>query len=472
MIPVTLLCIDCIDSALAVAALRSGDSLPFAARILFSHERPENLPEHIAFVRIERIETQAAYQRFCLGTLPRLLDEHQAPGSHVLKIETDGFILRPELWRNEWLAHDYIGAPWPIHHQASPARVGNGGFCLRSRRLVKAATEAFLAAEVSPWTRNEDLYICRDLAESLSCRGMRFAPPEVAAEFSFEQPCDDLPIGPGRQTFGFHGRMTEATRRHCECLDRQVNGGKLRLIVNYYNDPYYPRAVEIDECLRANCGPGLFDEVQVLTAAGHECPVLPQAESLLEGWPARRLPIIFRSAESVTQRADVNVVANADIEFTPAACDLLRRLPRGEFWCLSRWENPDDPRPPSEAYRHCQDVWAWRGRLARSTWRRPASRWATQDARTGWPTCAHEAGYRVANPSLSVETRHVHQSGFRRYPATDHAVRCKDRIVAPYLYCEPHGIGDEPRIRIDHDGPNLPEAEEAMAAAEAAVVGT
>ena len=79
---------------------------------------------------------------------------------------------------------------------------------------------------------------------------------------------------------------------------------------------------------------------------------------------------------------------------------------------------------------------------------------------------ADAAGYRVANPSLSAKTIHIHQSGFRRYPATDHAVKCKDRIPAPYLYCAPHRIGDEPRIKIDLDGPNLPEAEETLAAVQ------
>jgi hypothetical protein len=328
---------------------------------------------------------------------------------------------------------------------------------------MKAATEAFLAAEVSPWTRNEDLYICRDLAESLSCRGMRFAPPEVAAEFSFEQPCDDLPIGPG-ETFGFHGRMTEATQRHCACLDRQVNDGKLRLIVNYYNDPHYPRAVEIDECLRANCGPGLFDEV--LALATRET-FLPRFRKI---WRQKtgELPLCldprptfaghFMAAEWHGHKADISVVANADIEFTPAACELLRRVPPGEFWCLSRWEGGDDSgqpwQPPGPGYAHCQDAWAWRG---------PCKIWDAAFP-LGYPACenrlawlADKAGYRVANPSLSCEIRHVHQSGFRRYPATDVAVKCRDRVPPPYLYIAPHRLGETPKVRVDEMGPALPE---------------
>ena len=31
-----------------------------------------------------------------------------------LTIWTDGFIVHPEMWRDEFLKYDYIGAPWPL----------------------------------------------------------------------------------------------------------------------------------------------------------------------------------------------------------------------------------------------------------------------------------------------------------------------------------------------------------------------
>jgi hypothetical protein len=315
----------------------------------------------------------------------------------------------------------------------------------------------------------DDVFPCSVAFRELMARGMRFAPLEVAARFSFEQPCGDCPQSIGA-VFGFHGRLTPETQHMTDCLFRRVNGGKLRLIVNYYRDPHYLRRVEIDECLRANCGPGVFDEVLAICKMD-TMPAYRRMKLWRLGVDRATFGVHFQAADETTAKADVNVIANADIEFTPAACDLLRRLPRGEFWCLSRWENPDHPQPPSEAYRYCQDVWAWRGACKIDL--------AAASFPLGYPGCenrlaylAHEAGYRVANPSLSVKTIHVHQSAFRRYPATDHAVKCKDRIPPPYVYVEPHKIGETPRITIDLDGPNLPEAEEAMAAGTETAAGT
>lgn len=281
----------------------------------------------------------------------------------------------------------------------------------------------------------------------------------MAEVFSFEQPTEGCTRHVGT-TFGFHGKLTLETRHLCDCLYRLANGGKLRLVVNYYNDPHYPRAVEIDECLRANCGPGLFDEVVVpMSAYGR----VPNYRRLRRCWYEGRPTFAdhFEAVESGTQKADVNVIANADIEFTPEACQLLRRVPCGEFWCLSRWEGGSEDRPwavPTESYACCQDVWAWRGacRIDQDAARFPL----------GYPGCenrlaylAREKGYRVANPSLSVEMRHVHQSGFRRYPATDFAVKCPDRVPPPYAYVKPHKIGETPEVTIDAAGPNLPEKE-------------
>lgn len=32
----------------------------------------------------------------------------------VMLVHYDGFIVHPELWRDEFLDYDYIGAPWPL----------------------------------------------------------------------------------------------------------------------------------------------------------------------------------------------------------------------------------------------------------------------------------------------------------------------------------------------------------------------
>ena len=273
-IPVTLACINCVDPELAAAAMQSGDSLPFACRRLLSHAKPDNLPRNIEWVQIPRIATIRDYSCFTLHELHRYIET-----PHVLTVQADGFILRPELWRDAWLDYDYIGAPWPLATSRHKSQVGNSGFCLRSKRALQLGKEiatrnGWTTVQTTPdgyWDWADDLFLCVACYDEAVARGIRFATLDVAARFSFEQPVENCPQSIGT-VFGFHGRLTDQTRHLCDCLFRRVNGGKLRLVVNYYNDRHYPRAIEIDECLRANCGPGLFDEVVALTAADTRMP--------------------------------------------------------------------------------------------------------------------------------------------------------------------------------------------------------
>lgn len=78
------------------------------------------------------------YSRFVLQDLHTYIET-----SHVLIVQADGFVLNPGLWNPGWLDYDYVGAPWPetlrVGKYVIPLanRVGNGGFSLRSRRLLK-----------------------------------------------------------------------------------------------------------------------------------------------------------------------------------------------------------------------------------------------------------------------------------------------------------------------------------------------
>lgn len=110
-----------------------------------------------------------------------------------LIVQADGFIVNPESWSNEFLEYDYIGAPWG--HRAGIC--GNGGFSLRSRRLMEELAKPYYN-EFHP----EDDRICRLYGRELEQKGFRFAPTEVAARFSWENNgFPKPPINP----FGMHG---------------------------------------------------------------------------------------------------------------------------------------------------------------------------------------------------------------------------------------------------------------------------
>lgn len=117
----------------------------------------------------------------------------------TLIVQWDGWVINPGAWREEFLAYDYIGARWPW---LTPGLdVGNGGFSLRSKRLL--LTTQHICANVDSnrgeGRTNEDAFICQRhrklLEEKYNCR---FPTGEIADQFSYEHARVKTP------TFGFH----------------------------------------------------------------------------------------------------------------------------------------------------------------------------------------------------------------------------------------------------------------------------
>jgi len=137
---------------------------------------------------IPRIGSVAEYSHFVLKELGRYCRTE-----HVLLVQWDGYIINPHSWRPEFLDYDYIGAPWGWHQDAH--RVGNGGFSLRSRKLLEALLDEEII-DLDP----EDEAIGRRYRTLLESKyGIRFAPEELAASFSYET------ASPKGLPFGFHG---------------------------------------------------------------------------------------------------------------------------------------------------------------------------------------------------------------------------------------------------------------------------
>lgn len=145
------------------------------------------VPAHprIAPVAIRPLRSVAEYSEFMVHELGDAIG-----GDFALVTQWDGFIQRPELWDDRFLEYDYIGAPWP---GCTPS-VGNGGFSLRSRRLLDALRKLDIR-DPHP----EDVCICvRHRDELEREHGIRFAPHEIARRFAWEQ--DE----PADGAFGFH----------------------------------------------------------------------------------------------------------------------------------------------------------------------------------------------------------------------------------------------------------------------------
>jgi len=136
-----------------------------------------------------------------------------------LNVQHDSTIIDIEKWDDRFLQYDYIGAPWPMSIiQASdmvagrieeiPNVVGNGGFSLRTRAFVEES------AKLGWEHKNEDLNTCVFNYDTMTSAGIKFAPPQLAAQFSKEHP---TPYGGFNRdllftynSFGFHGEFNSA----------------------------------------------------------------------------------------------------------------------------------------------------------------------------------------------------------------------------------------------------------------------
>ncbi|VWD13626.1 hypothetical protein BLA39750_03401 [Burkholderia lata] len=204
---VTALCVDTIHHGSALAACRVMAQLGFAEVVLVTDDAIDRHPDAASLppgVRIECIAPLTgigAYSRFLLDTM---IEHVRTP--HVLVFQWDGFVLDATRWWPGYLEYDYIGAPWPSSFGRTGRVVGNGGFSLRSMKLLRALREI----RPDSGDRPEDHVICIDLAERLENEfGIRFAPVEVAKYFSIEHYSlpnfSDSPHWSRVGTFGFHG---------------------------------------------------------------------------------------------------------------------------------------------------------------------------------------------------------------------------------------------------------------------------
>jgi hypothetical protein len=184
---VTLCCIDCANHDLALAAIEQCVQKCAFARVLFITDRDYAI-DGVECVRIAPIDSREAYSRFVMKDLHAYVDT-----DFVLLVQWDGVVVNPEAWSDDFLDHDYIGAKWIFYDDAH--NVGNGGFSLRSRRLLQALRDPHVVPD-----EVEDVAICRTYRVYLEdTHGIRFAPEAVADRFSFEASYWTVP------PFGFHG---------------------------------------------------------------------------------------------------------------------------------------------------------------------------------------------------------------------------------------------------------------------------
>ncbi|MEO7256153.1 MAG: DUF5672 family protein [Casimicrobium sp.] len=186
---ITLVAVDCAYAPLAAAALaRSASALPVARVLLLTDAAITH--DGVEVVAIAPIKSRAAYSQFVIKELGNYITT-----DYALVVQWDGFVIDGSAWADEFWNYDYIGAKWP--HLTGDFRVGNGGFSLRSKRLLQALSDHAITLNAD---ENEDEAICVRYRELLETKyGVVFADERVADRFAFDV---GRPVGP---TLGFHG---------------------------------------------------------------------------------------------------------------------------------------------------------------------------------------------------------------------------------------------------------------------------
>lgn len=174
---------------------------------------PNKIDTEVKWIRIDRFKKYTnEYNYITLKLIPlNVIDEYN------LIIHPDGFAVNSESWDDAFLEYDYIGARWNNNI------IGNGGFCLRSRKLYNALLDLNVPAFTSDYNQDiinntenyvidsfgdkvipEDNIICKIYRNQLeNSYGIKFAPLELADKFSIEHHLSSPWLG---KSFGFHGK--------------------------------------------------------------------------------------------------------------------------------------------------------------------------------------------------------------------------------------------------------------------------
>ena len=185
---VTLFCYETREPLLAEWAIKKCLSKAnFKEVVLVTDlELVKNQISEIKYIQAPKNSSVENYSKWMIEKLGEFVS-----GTHVLVIQWDSFIINTKLWIKEFYSYDYIGAIWPHHSNNS---VGNGGFSLRSKKLLNALQEPQIVKG-----HPEDYYICVNNKKLLEDKyNIKFAPKKIADLFSVER-------SKWHSTFGFHG---------------------------------------------------------------------------------------------------------------------------------------------------------------------------------------------------------------------------------------------------------------------------
>jgi hypothetical protein len=188
---ITLVAVDCIHPDKAITAIQECTKHFMFGRVLLLSDKDIEVPGG-ELVKIPAITSWQGYSQFCVTSLHKYITTPR-----LLIVQHDGFITNPELWSDEFLEWDYIGAPFQRIRTNFPVGM-NGGFSLRSLKLMQWTAE--IRRNHFQHFHPEDKAITEFYRCEAEIAGFMFAPVELARTFAGTDKKD--------YSFGFHQSKT------------------------------------------------------------------------------------------------------------------------------------------------------------------------------------------------------------------------------------------------------------------------
>lgn len=222
---VTLVIVDTVNYAQVIKAINKSLEQITPARVVFFTDIGMDLPG-VDVINIKHLYSKDDYSKFMIKELGR----YEFDTSHLLVIQADGYVLDGNVWTDDFLGVEYIGAPWLY---IDGKNIGNGGFSLRSVNLHKIlANDDFIQCYA-----NEDDVICRMYRGYLEQNhGIKFASEKLAHLFSFEL------HRPKQPTFGFHSFFHQPFKEHIVIQRTGAMGDVIQVepVLEYFHKQGYP----------------------------------------------------------------------------------------------------------------------------------------------------------------------------------------------------------------------------------------
>ncbi len=171
---VTLITVDCLHLARSKACADICQKYFNFGAVKILSSIPDPDPR---VVSIAPLLNGKVYSDFYINDLWKHVDTPLA-----LTFHHDSFIANPDAWEDNFLNYDYIGPPW--YHPGAYNLIGNGGFAIRSRRLMEYAAKN--RKKIGGPFEPEDLWLCKFVRPFAEKEGMSWAPVELARRWAKE----------------------------------------------------------------------------------------------------------------------------------------------------------------------------------------------------------------------------------------------------------------------------------------------